>query len=323
MHEFTVSLKGRVKNFPLPKDRPLIPLYEAVVNSIHAIDERRIEGEPFQGLIKISVLRSKQVALEPETTISSVVGFAIEDNGIGFNEANIRSFLESDSEYKAASGGKGVGRFSWLKALTSVNITSTFREENEYHTREFDFSLESPRIDDSLITADKEDYSTTIQLNDYRKEYEKYVPKQLGTLAQRIIQHCLVYLLDEQCPTISLVDGDKQITLNELFRTKFKTDASQACFDLNNEHFDLLHVKIEERSFPANKLYLCANNRLVESVDLDKIIVDLDSHFFDENSFLYIGVLTSSYFDRNVEMARLSFNIPENAVRKLYSKVQV
>jgi hypothetical protein len=108
-----------------------------------------------------------------------------------------------------------------------------------------------------------------------------------------------------------LVDGDKQITLNELFRTKFKTDASQACFDLNNEHFDLLHVKIEERSFPANKLYLCANNRLVESVDLDKIIVDLDSHFFDENSFLYIGVLTSPYFDRNVEMARLSFNIPE------------
>lgn len=41
MRQFSINLEGRVKNFSLPKNRPLIPLYEAVVNSIHAINERK------------------------------------------------------------------------------------------------------------------------------------------------------------------------------------------------------------------------------------------------------------------------------------------
>lgn len=38
---FSSNLRGKVRNFSLPKNRPLVPLYEAIVNSINAIDERR------------------------------------------------------------------------------------------------------------------------------------------------------------------------------------------------------------------------------------------------------------------------------------------
>lgn len=52
MAGFTIDLVGRVKNFDLPKTQPLIPLYEAVVNSIYAIEERQSK-EDFEGRIDI------------------------------------------------------------------------------------------------------------------------------------------------------------------------------------------------------------------------------------------------------------------------------
>lgn len=41
MAGFTIDLAGRVRNFDLPQNQPLIPLYEAIVNSIYAIQERQ------------------------------------------------------------------------------------------------------------------------------------------------------------------------------------------------------------------------------------------------------------------------------------------
>ena len=35
MAGFTIDLAGRVRNFDLPKNQPLIPLYEAIVNAFY------------------------------------------------------------------------------------------------------------------------------------------------------------------------------------------------------------------------------------------------------------------------------------------------
>ncbi len=59
MAGFTIDLVGRVKNFDLPKTQPLIPLYEAVVNSIYAIEERQSK-EDFEGRIDIKIIREPQ-----------------------------------------------------------------------------------------------------------------------------------------------------------------------------------------------------------------------------------------------------------------------
>src|SRR5699024_7281919 len=61
----------------------------------------------------------------------------------------------------------------------------------------------------------------------------------------------------------------------------------------------------------GNKLYLCAHNRLVETKELDKYITDLDREIYEKSGFWYIGVLRGSYLDDNVDMNRLSFNIPD------------
>lgn len=33
MRSFGVNIRGRVKNFPLPKNQPLVPVFEAVVRT--------------------------------------------------------------------------------------------------------------------------------------------------------------------------------------------------------------------------------------------------------------------------------------------------
>lgn len=312
MRAYSISLAGRVKNFPLPKNRPLIPLYEAVVNSLHAIEESRSGDESFKdGRITINVIRTPQLSLSNE--FLPIEGFIVTDNGIGFTERNIQSFLESDSTYKAEIGGKGVGRFSWLKAFSSVAISSTFNDNGVFVKRKFVFSLDNPYIEDKLVECEGSNgCSTSITLDTYLSEYRKDVPKQIDTIAMRIIQHCLIYFLDDNCPKIVIKDDNGAIVLNQLFKEKFKTEDNTTAFQINGTVFNLLNVKIEERSFPGNRLYLCANNRLVGSKDLEKQIVDLDGQIFDRNGFWYIGVLTSHYLDNHVDMNRLSFNMPDS-----------
>lgn len=309
---FSSNLRGKVRNFPLPKNKPLIPLYEAVVNAINAIDERREKGDEFEGEVSIEVLRDR--SLLPESDCSPVTGFRVRDNGIGFDENNMNSFMEADSEYKIAIGGKGVGRFSWLKAFTSVHVVSSFKENGSFHTRKFDFTIERPDINDSTSEAENDDYLTEISLENYRRDYSKEVPRQLDALATCILQHCVVYFLRDACPEIKIYDDRGCISLNQIFKQRFSADTNKVEFRVGDYLFSLLNIKINDRSFKhKNRLYLCANERLVDSKDLEKHIVNLDSNIFDEEGYWYLGIVTGSYLDENVDMNRLSFDIqPEN-----------
>lgn len=61
------SLKERLRNTNLPKTNALFPLFEAVVNSIHSIDERVEKDNLFKisdSYIKIKLLRSAQIELD-------------------------------------------------------------------------------------------------------------------------------------------------------------------------------------------------------------------------------------------------------------------
>jgi len=307
MRSFQINLDGRIRNFPLPKNRPLIPLYEAVVNSIHAIQERRENDESFQsGDIQIEIIRSEQTGME----LSPVEGFIITDNGCGFNEMNMGSFAKADSAYKAKLGGKGVGRFTWLKAFKSVSICSIYRETDTFVERKFTFTKNTSGIDDKLIDApNNNDHRTSVKLDTYLEAYGQYVPKHIDTIASRIIQHCLVYFLDINCPRIRLIDNDETITLNDLFQDRYRADENTVQIQIKKETFNLLNVKIEDRATEGNRLYLCANSRLVDTIDLEKHIIDLDASIYSSEGFWYIGVLTSTFLDNHVDMNRLSFDL--------------
>ena len=312
---FSSNLRGKVRNFPLPKNRPLVPLYEAVVNSINAIDERRKKDISFMGKIEIEIIREHTLISNSDN--ETINGFCIKDNGIGFDDNNMSSFMEADSEYKINMGGKGVGRFSWLKAFSCVQVESTYKDGNMFVTRCFDFSLEKQNIDDTLVeNPNAKENCTTIKLIDYLEDYLSEVPKQVETIATRIIQHCFVYFLNPDCPEIIIFDTEKCLSLNKMFLERFTTEDNKSFFNIRGYEFNLLNIKISDKAFVSkNRLFLCANGRLVDSKDLEKLITNLGSDIYERECYWYLGILTGSYLDENVDMNRLSFSIPkENSI---------
>ena len=124
------SLLGQVRNFSLPKKNGLIPLFEAVVNSIHAIEDRFSLASDISELGEITVhifREAEQNGLDfgpgrkPERAIT---GFSVTDNGIGFDSANWNAFNRLHFTNKRDKGCRGVGRLTWLKAFDDVSIIS-------------------------------------------------------------------------------------------------------------------------------------------------------------------------------------------------------
>src|SRR5438093_12232325 len=96
-----IDLRGRVKNTKLAPANGLLPLFEAVINSIHAIEENKAAA----GKITVTIERSPiQGVLQAEgpVTIEPIDNFLVMDNGAGFTERNFTSFDTADSRVKAA-----------------------------------------------------------------------------------------------------------------------------------------------------------------------------------------------------------------------------
>lgn len=136
------SLKGRLRNTDLPVAKSLYPLFEAVVNAIYAIDDRIEMMNSFNmDDARIRIIINRGVASELFGGKAEILSIAIEDNGIGFDDANYYSFCELDSMYRASRGCKGIGRLLWLKCFSSVEIDSCYKDSGgDKKNRHFIFS---------------------------------------------------------------------------------------------------------------------------------------------------------------------------------------
>ena len=127
------NLQGRLRNTNLPKSHGLLPVLETVVNSIHALEERG--NLATTGQIVLGIQRDSQTTLEmdAESHPKDIESFFVEDNGIGFNDANMKSFETLDSDHKIEKGCRGIGRLLWLKAFNNVEISSSFVDSSGEH----------------------------------------------------------------------------------------------------------------------------------------------------------------------------------------------
>lgn len=313
MAVFSIDLPGRVKNFELPRTKPLMPLFETIVNSIYAIEERQQNENDFDGYINVQIVREPQMRVQAEgidSSINDITGFVVTDNGIGFDDNNMKSFLQSDSTYRAEKGGKGVGRFAWLKAFKTANIESSFKDDEDWVQRKFCFSLAQKEINDSLVDIEpQQDNKTVVSLEDCLLPYKKNLPKKGEVIATKIMQHCFIYLMSSKCPKIKVADDDQTYFINKMFDERIKKEAEKVEFKIGNETFSLLHTQIEDASFGASKIYLYANERMVQEINLEKEIVDLDKNLYSAKGYFYAGILSGNFLDENVGTNRTSFDI--------------
>lgn len=313
-----IDLKGRVNRLNLAERNMLLPVFEAVVNSIHAIEDAKIPT----GTIEIEIERSMQASLEMEgRSLPEILGFKITDNGIGFDEINYESFKREYSTHKAARGGLGIGRFMWLKSFSNVKVTSIFKEEEVFNKRSFWFNLNTPdgiERPDLQLNVTQKNRGTTIELTGYKDPYKAKCPKRVETIANRIIEHCLMYFLQANCPQIKLIDGAHKFNLNQHFEKLVSGNTFKDKFKVQEYVFNITLLKwFEHEEFTHHRISLCANNREVESFNVNKVFPDVSGKITDADSgkdYLIVCYVEGAYFNKNVNDERTEITFSKDGL---------
>lgn len=269
MKTLRTNLEGKINNLPGFKGEALLPVFEAVVNSIQAIEEL---GDLSKGDIRVQIHRDGQQTIF-EDDARPIRGFEITDNGIGFTDANLDSFETSDSVYKLAKGGKGVGRFLWLKAFDRVEIESIYLDGVSSKKRGIVFTRGNG-IEPTQAEVTTDTRKTTVKLIAFKEEYRK-LPTAFKTtkkIAQRILEHCLSYFIGEGAPKITVVDDSETIVLNELFKAEVRGNMTTEVASLAGHDFEFTHLKLYSTHEHMHNIVLCANRRDVKSVNLSRAL---------------------------------------------------
>lgn len=303
-----IDLKGRVNRLNLTGRNMLLPVFEAIVNSIHAIEDVKI----LNGEIEIEIIRTSQASLDIEgRSLPEIISFKITDNGIGFDEVNYESFKREYSTHKVERGGLGIGRFMWLKAFTNVKVESIFYQNSILNKRSFGFNLNTTdgiEKHDLKKNIEGSIRKTSIDLSGYKDPYKSKCPKRSETIADRIVEHCLMYFLQVKCPRINIKDGAKIINLNKHFENLISGNTYKDIFKVGKFEFKITLLKwFEHEEFNHHRISLCANSREVESFNVNKVFPDVSGKINDPISgkdYLIVCYVEGEYFDNNINDER-------------------
>lgn len=311
------------------------PIIEAIVNAIDSIHEsRRRDG-------KITVLIRREPVLNfDKENLGAVQSIEIIDNGVGFTLKNRDSFDTFYSEMKMTKGGKGFGRFMFLKYFNKVSICSVYKaENNEFRERRFDFGKQYDIIineNDSL--SNKTDTETHIYLDDILDN--KYFDKGIDTIARKLLERLLIFFVDDSfsCPEIKVVDPsdfNKTIILNhyinqdnsdiKLLDTKpydIVSSVSQIEYHFTAKIFKVLYSQNQK-----SKICLTGHNREVTETTLHTYIPEFEDDFFDEEqrgkdiirkNYIIKVYVVGDYLNDNVDIERETFNFEKDKISELY-----
>lgn len=327
------NLQGRLRNTPLPLTSSLLPMFEAVVNSIHSIEEAGIS--PKDGLVRIRISRApveasfsfeddkKKRGPEPQ---GEILGFTVVDNGIGFNDVNLMAFKTLDTDHKVNKGCRGIGRLMWLKAFEQVEVSSRFfNTEKRLMRRSFGFDAKAGIQRESLTEALGEtEAGTSVSLTGFDKKYRKYAYKSAEAIANAIFEHCLWYFVRTGGTSrIVVEDGGESIDLDDVLADHMHSSAVPEEITIKGETFDLLHIKLRTTSSSTHGVAYCADNRLVLQEKLSGKIPGLHGRLADDNGdFVYVCYVSANVLNESARPERTGFNLAGD-VGELFADTEI
>lgn len=313
---FDSNLELRIRNFDLSPDDYMMPIFEAISNSIHSINEFfGIKKAVTKGNIVVEFIKDK----------GELKSVRITDNGTGFNDVNFASFLKFDSDYKKQQGGKGIGRFMWLKAFNNVHISSVIKEHDKSYQRNFKFSVsENPVTEHSFAEFDGP-RDTIIEFFNVKPDFKKCFDVSLDVMVEDTISHFIPMLVANTVPNISFIMDDVEIHLKDRW-AKNLLESKEEILDQINKVI-IKHCKIKSKLAKENVLHLCANGRSVQKISIGNKL-GLKTGFYDDSTeelYNYVGIVSSDMFDRLVSANRSDFtknNIVKNIVEQAVEYVK-
>lgn len=311
------SLSGRVRNTSLPKSHALLPLLEAIVNSIQAVDARPVDVSG-PGRIDVRVHRDGQAELDLGSAVGRapmkpIVGFTITDDGVGFTAQNMASFETLDSDFKADLGCRGVGRLLWLKAFDGIAIRSAYVDEaGELRGRAFRFSID--REVEEFAEADEfAAPGSSVHLHGFKSSFQQQAPKGVDAIAREIFEHCIWYFLRPGgAPMITIADDEESVSLGDLMDEFVDAAMTASVVEVKGQKLDMLNLRLKATARTSvPRLNWCAAGRVVLEENLTGKVPGLHGKLIDDagGEFIYACYLTSDFLDEHVRADRTAFDI--------------
>ena len=318
MPDLRSDFVGRVNRLPLkPSDRTaLVPVLEAVSNSVYAITERFGEEAGKNGRIIATVVR------DIENDQETIIGFDIEDNGVGFTPPNYEAFLTPDTRLKERRGGKGVGRLAWLKVFDHVEIDSIFDDRGTQYRRRFRFQLtEKEQV--QVISLDKldqpTDVKTRISFRGFHPQFAGKCPNRPGTIALRVLSHFVPLFIGGNAPKVIIEDREKT-DIEALFADSIVDETTtKVVVDLGDEKPEITvwslkcnkAVRFDGGGY--NFAFLTGNARSV----LDYCVDDQLGLRSLDDEYIYLGSVSGEYLDESVNSERTGFTLDNSEIDEI------
>jgi len=310
------NVENRVRNTKLGYSKALLPLFEAVINSIHSINETKSSN----GYIEIQIDRESTILQEDVhgNFLPDIAGFTIIDNGIGFDAKHYESFNELDSTMKLEIGGKGIGRIYWLIAFAEAAIESIYFEDNKFNKIQFDFRCTLKGIENVVgpVIDSAGDRQTKVKLKGFKEKFRSNAPKSADAISRRIVEHCLSMFAHGGLPKIVVCDvftGDC-VSLHDLYSEEYQVEVGERTFVVADSIFSIKDVMVKYYdSNLIHSLHFCAHGRSVDDLDLSKKIPPLSVEIIRPGgeSVVCCGYVSSDILDKKVDADRSSFDIPK------------
>lgn len=313
------DLRGRLRNTNLPYSKGLLPLYEAVVNSIHAIEE--CHNDIDQHKITITIKRLPALPLEEgkkgRPMMGDIDGFTVEDTGVGFTDENFHAFQTLDTQHKENKGGKGIGRLMWLKAFEEARVDSYYKnEQGKIIHRNFSFTIPDGIIEGDISYSNslgEHERGTIVSLIGYNEKYRQKTHKHIDAIAKDILEHCMWYFIRPGgAPTIILQEDDQEadkLVLQEIYDDCSDVHPIYKTWKIDGEEFEINILKIRKEIKGISRVSFCANNRVVKDENFLPHLGNIANKLRDiDGQFACHCYVSSPYLDSHVRSDRLDFD---------------
>jgi hypothetical protein len=293
------------------------PLFEAVSNSVYAIEDR-FGKDKAKGQISIRV-RSLSNPDQIEIVVS--------DNGIGLDAGRYEAFCTIDTDFKQTKGGKGVGRLFWLDACKDILVESVYKQGKGLARREFSFVLDNkdqikPKVENEPVTGIS--VGTAITFRGLRtKEYAETFPKRADTFLRYFSAHFIADFLMGDGPKI-IVDLDDELTIYPQAIADLVVGKPLVTGPFELKGFGTLSIvgftcRPEASTGLDGKhlLHLLANGRTVETRKVDNLLGVTDLKRDAESDLVFHGCVSGDYMDARVNEGRTAFNLPEKILNEM------
>lgn len=273
------------------KTKFLQPMYEAIVNSFEANASNIILNFTAENCL---------------FGYGPITGFSIEDDGDGFDQKNRDAFAMLWTDNKRKQGCKGSGRFTWLSVYDKIEIISYIQNEQMQVSILFDYNYSKEK--NMIFPCKVEKNKTIISFSGVNERFIRKNKKgkiiddrdiaDPKKLKQQILDYLMIklFLMKKNHKEFNIIikcnNEIETITQKDIPQLLSKSFYIYSELIDENIYFDLYYYFMSD-SKNSKKMFLCANERSIQTIDDDSL--GFSAGLPNQDSFIML--LCSDYFE--------------------------